>query len=106
MYDLEITSESLASAVKGWGLAIHKDNVNDSPAAVYAVDANKKYRYENYPAEVIDTQETSTTPAVTMYDTEIFIAANNYLYKFETNFQNSNNPLQGNLLTVFKSLSI
>lgn len=104
-YNLSVSHESLTQAVK-W----HEDNVkatNKDGSAFTAELTRKSYfTYDGHAGVRLDTTMTSTQVNAKSYSTEMYIAANGLLYKFDTQSHGSQMIDDSTVLGVFESLKI
>ncbi len=104
-YNLEVTSQSLTDATSDWENSVKQAQSNSS-GTTYTILNKDSCSFSGHDAIRINTKQSYGT--TTVYDSEFYVAANGYAYKFSTAYLNDSDPFKSNnsLLAVVESLSI
>jgi Tfp pilus assembly protein PilV len=103
-YGIEVTGQSLADSITDWENSV-KEAQSHSSGTAFSILGENSCTFNGNEAVRIDTKQSYST--INVYDTEFYVAANGYSYKFTTNYQNSSDPLtDASLLGVVESLRL
>lgn len=105
-YVLDVSHETLEQAVNWRENIVRDGQAEGGGTGVKFTITNKKYfTYDGHQAVRIDQTSDDGTPP-NSYSSEIYISANELLYKFDTSFHDKNALEDKDILTVFESLKI
>jgi len=111
-YGINVTQQSLDSAIANWKADINTRNANGglSGGPKFTILNDTPCTYDDHPAVEIVSEQNEGSAGIT-YDIELDVSVNGYLYDFSTNFAyttstltNSTDARIGDVLSVVESL--